>query len=682
MSFQITTATKRVAALKSRIRAVQGGTSASKTISILIYLIARAQSDKTPTITSVVSESFPHLKRGAIRDFLNILQTQKYFKDDLWNATDFTYTFETGSKIEFFSADQPGKVRGPRRDRLFINEANNLPLETFEQLEVRTKEFIFLDWNPSNEFWFYSDVLNKRNDIDHIVLTYKDNEALDTNIVNAIEARKNRPGWWKVYGEGLLGEVEGRIYKDWQVIDTIPHEARYIRTGVDFGYTNDPTAIVDVYYYNGGYILDEIAFNTGLNNNQIADILKETELNRIVVADSAEPKSIDEIKLRGVNILPANKGNDSVRQGIDAVQSQRVSVTKRSVNIIKEYRNYLWATDKDGKLISPNEPEHIYSHCFAPETLVQTLNGRKRIEELVGTQGLLWTVDGLLARYSDVKPTRNDADVLSITFNDGDTITVTPDHLLLQPNDVWVEAGLLRPLDMIQSSTYGADLYLQWSEILQIRWREVLEGIRGKSTMVLAPLCLAHRKRTNSKAFSCPPQGREPRQQHYRQFGTETQNSPSQRPYDAREARAATPMGRQNTTPSQQVAWVKRGQGISQVTWQEKLGEPKTIFQRLLSLQASFLNLPRKLLWSKLPQKSATKTIARIERGRRALTYNLEVEGTHCLLANGVIAHNSMDAIRYALESVTRTVGDMDVDKGTEEHFMRNMSRFHSHSTR
>lgn len=364
MSYQITTATNKVAQLKKRIRVVQGGTSASKTISILIYLIARAQSDKTPTITSVVSESFPHLKRGAIRDFLSILETQRYFKDGLWNATDFTYTFETGSKIEFFSADQPGKVRGPRRDRLFINEANNLPFETFEQLEVRTKDFIFLDFNPTAEFWLHTDVLGKRTDIDHIILTYRDNEALDKNIVAAIEARKNRPGWWKVYGEGQLGEIEGKIYKDWQIIDAIPHEARYVRTGVDFGYTNDPTAIVDVYYYNGGYILDEIAYNTGLTNNNIADILKDTELNRIVIADSAEPKSIDEIKLRGVNILPANKGKNSVRQGIDAVQSQRVSVTKHSVNIIREYRNYLWATDRDGKLVSPNEPEHMYSHSM------------------------------------------------------------------------------------------------------------------------------------------------------------------------------------------------------------------------------------------------------------------------------------------------------------------------------
>ena len=145
--------------LKQRIRAVQGGTSASKTVSIVLYLIALCQSDTEPTLTSIVSESFPHLKRGVMRDFLAIMADHKYFDDYKWNRSDFTYTFETGSKLEFFSADQPQKVRGPRRDRLFINEVNNIPHETFDQLEVRTKEFIFLDWNPTNEFWFYDETL-------------------------------------------------------------------------------------------------------------------------------------------------------------------------------------------------------------------------------------------------------------------------------------------------------------------------------------------------------------------------------------------------------------------------------------------------------------------------------------------------------------------------------------------
>ena len=356
-----TQATQRIKKLHKRIRAVQGGTSASKTVSILLYLIARAQSDEKPTLTSIVSESMPHLKRGAMRDFKTILQEHKYWKASNWNSTDSVYTFETGSQIEFFGADSPDKLRGARRDRLFINECNNIPFDAFEQLEVRTRDFVFLDWNPTNEFWFYEDVLNTRDDVEHIILTYKDNEALDPATVASIEQRKGRPGWWKVYGLGQLGEVEGKIYKNWQIIDGLPHEARLERFGLDYGYSNDPTAIVAIYYYNGGYILDEITYQKGLSNRQIAEILLNQE-KALVVADSAEPKSNDEIMGYGVNLMPAVKGKDSVQQGIQNVQDQRISVTKRSVHVIKEYRNYLWETDKDGKIL--NVPEHTWSHSM------------------------------------------------------------------------------------------------------------------------------------------------------------------------------------------------------------------------------------------------------------------------------------------------------------------------------
>lgn len=363
MPYQKTTAYQRIKQLSKRIRCIQGGTSASKTVSILIWLIVLAQHDKKPTVTSVVSESFPHLRRGAIRDFLQIMQEHNYFVPKRWNKTDYAYEFETGSIIEFFSADQPGKVRGPRRDRLFINEANNIPFETFDQLEVRTKEFVFLDWNPTNEFWFYTEILGRRNDVEHIILTYQDNEALDKNIVDSIETRKDRPGWWKVYGMGELGEVEGKIYTDWNIIDEVPHHARLERRGLDFGYSNDPTAIVDVYYYDGGYIWDETCFQKGLSNKQIADLLKNLyQPQTLVIADSAEPKSIDELKSYGLNVLGAEKGPDSVRNGIQLVQDQRISVTKRSVNIIKEYRNYLWMTDKDGHVM--NVPEDIWNHTM------------------------------------------------------------------------------------------------------------------------------------------------------------------------------------------------------------------------------------------------------------------------------------------------------------------------------
>lgn len=356
--FYITKATKKIFNLKKRIKVIQGGTSAGKTIGTLQVLIDKCQTeDKEGDITSVTSESFPHLKRGAIRDFLGIMETSQYFDASKWNKTDYTYKFHNGSILEFFSADQPSKVRGPRRKRLFINEANNVPYETFDQLEVRTEKEIFIDYNPTNEFWVHTEVLG-RDDVDFIILTYKDNEALSKEIVDSIEQRKNRSGWWKVYGLGQLGEVEGKIYPNWRIIDEIPYEARLERYGIDFGYSNDPTVVVAIYYLNGGYIFDEILCLKGLSNRQIAERLLN-EKKALIIADSAEPKSIDEIAGYGLNIIGAAKGKDSVRQGIQMVQDQNISVTKRSVNVIKSNRNYLWKVDKDGKIL--NEPDHLFS---------------------------------------------------------------------------------------------------------------------------------------------------------------------------------------------------------------------------------------------------------------------------------------------------------------------------------
>ena len=363
MKFSETTALRKIAILNNKIRIVQGGTSAGKTIAILLYLIALAQTDKEKTLTSVVSESFPHLKRGSLRDFKNILQSHSYWKDDSWNATDSIYTFETGSQIEFFSTDNGDKLRGGRRDRCFMNEANNCTLDAFDQLEVRTKEFIVLDYNPTNEFWALTDIKPTRTDVDFIILTYEDNEALSTEIIASIEARKERVQWWRVYGQGLLGEVEGRVYTGWQEIESIPFEAKLERFGLDFGYSTDPTAIVAIYKHNGGLILDEVTYLKGLSNKRIADILLGQDRMALVVADCAEPKSIDEIASYGVSIVPCVKGADSVRTGIQTVQEQRISYTKRSHNIRKEYNNLLWRKDRDGKTLSPNVPEAGFDHA-------------------------------------------------------------------------------------------------------------------------------------------------------------------------------------------------------------------------------------------------------------------------------------------------------------------------------
>jgi phage terminase large subunit len=348
--------------LRKRIKGIAGGASAGKTISIIQILMDKAQSDTVPTLTSITSESMPHLKRGAMRDFLNIMEQHGYFQPNRWNKSDFTYTFETGSKIEFFSLDMPHKVRGPRRQRLFINEVNNIPQETFDQLEIRTEFEIWMDWNPTSEFFFYTDILNKRDDVDFEILTYKDNEGLQPSVIESIERRKNNKNWWLVYGMGQLGEVESRIYKDWAIIDEIPHEARLERYGLDFGFTNDPTSLVAIYKYNDGWIIDELIYSTGLTNPKIAAFILNLP-KALVVADSAEPKSIAEIAAHGILISGARKGQDSVLFGIQFLQDQKISVTKNSVNTIKEYRNYLWMTDNSDKII--NEPIGINDHSMS-----------------------------------------------------------------------------------------------------------------------------------------------------------------------------------------------------------------------------------------------------------------------------------------------------------------------------
>lgn len=361
MAYGKTIALEKILKMDKRLRICQGGARAGKTIAILLILIDIAQTQKGKII-SVVSETFPHLKRGAQRDFLDIMKSQGYYKEELWNRTDSIYSFETGTIIEFFSADQSSKVRGPARNILFINEANNISYETYTQLAIRTSEFIYIDYNPVNEFWVHENIIpaQKHN---FAILTYKDNELLSPEIVKEIESRKDNKNFWKVFGLGEIGFAEGKIYTGWQLDVDIPHEARLERRGLDFGYAHDPACLVDIYYYNGGYIVDELIFRTGMKNRQLADvILNQPDPNVLVVADSAEPKSIDEMMEYGVNIIGANKGPGSVNQGIQWVQGQQISVTKRSQNIVKAYKNYMWKTDRDGNILP--EPDHYLSDAM------------------------------------------------------------------------------------------------------------------------------------------------------------------------------------------------------------------------------------------------------------------------------------------------------------------------------
>jgi phage terminase large subunit len=364
MNLKETTALRKIHKLKKRTKIVQGGTSASKTFSILWVLSNKAMHIPNLEI-SVVAESIPHIRRGALRDFEKIMRWGGRYNPNSFNRSLLKYEFLNGSFIEFFSADDSSKLRGARRDILYINECNNISFQAYNELAIRTKKEVYLDFNPANEFWVHTE-LKDESDADFIILTYKDNEALDESIIQQIEKNREKgktssywANWWKVYGEGQVGSLEGVIFSNWKTIDKLPNEARLIGIGLDFGYTNDPTAIIEVYNYNGKRILNELKYQTGMLNSDIAKVLPN---NVPIYADSAEPKSIDEIRRYGKTIKGVTKGKDSINYGIDTMQQQDYLVTKDSTNLIKELRSYIWDTDKQG--VKLNKPIDHFNHAI------------------------------------------------------------------------------------------------------------------------------------------------------------------------------------------------------------------------------------------------------------------------------------------------------------------------------
>jgi phage terminase large subunit len=369
MSFIYTQAVKRIRRMTARKKIIQGGTSAGKTYAILAVLIHTAA--KTKTEISVVSESIPHLRRGAMKDFGKVMQWTNRWRDEGWNKTLLTYTFANGSTIEFFSADQEAKLRGARRQVLYINEANNIEFEAYHQLAIRTSESIYIDFNPVSEFWAHTEVMQEP-DSELLVLTYKDNEALPATIRDDIEAAQVKAAtstywanWWKVYGLGEVGSLQGVVFDDWQQVDGIDFAGdKLIAIGLDWGYTNDPTAVVAVYKRGSAVLVHELMYSTGLTNQDIADQLRKLGINRSwpIIADSAEPKSIEEVHRLGFNIHPATKGTDSIRNSIDILKRQPLLVTRESTNLIKELRNYTWDTDRTGA--SLGVPIDRYNHAI------------------------------------------------------------------------------------------------------------------------------------------------------------------------------------------------------------------------------------------------------------------------------------------------------------------------------
>lgn len=342
-----------------RICILQGGTRSGKSYSAVQYLIVTALQESNITI-SIVRKSFPSLRISTLRDFRSIMQSLGIWNEDAWRASENVYQFDNGSMIEFLSVQDSERRKGSKRDILFIDEVNELDYEDYFQLFIRTSKKIIIAYNPSfpASHWIYTQIATHP-EATTFISTFLDNPFLDDDIVVEIERlQKTSPSYWKIYGLGQVGVVEGLIFDNINVLDTIPETAELLGYGVDFGFTNDSTAIVSLWKDSEGIYFDEIMYDRGLLSNQISNLLHAAIDNfgrKEVIADSADPRLIEEIFRSGINIKPAVKGPDSISAGIDIMKQHKIFLTKESKNMINEFYSYTWGKNKMEQLT--NEPD-------------------------------------------------------------------------------------------------------------------------------------------------------------------------------------------------------------------------------------------------------------------------------------------------------------------------------------
>lgn len=341
-----------------------GGARSSKTYNIIIWLINKCI-ERPMLRVSIVRGTLPALKGSVYVDFKEILMRMQIFDERLLNKSELTYQFSNGSWIEFFSCDSEQKLRGRKRDILFVNEANELTFYEWQQLKMRTTVCSIIDYNPSftDEHWINK--LNREEKTYHFVTTYKDNPFLEQRIIDELESLKDKSQTlWKIYGLGEMAEIEGKIFKNVTVIDSVPYTGGVHWVGMDFGYSTDPTAIVLVALDENGknLYIDEICYKTKMLTSDIIKVLKRLAEGTEVIAECAEPRLIDEIYNGGINIFPVKKYPGSVMAGIMKMMEYTLCVTKRSYNILKEFRNYVYAQDKEGRWL--NKPIDSYNHAI------------------------------------------------------------------------------------------------------------------------------------------------------------------------------------------------------------------------------------------------------------------------------------------------------------------------------
>ena len=354
---------KHLSNSSKRITIEQGGTRSGKTYNILTWLIYKYCFENTGKVISIYRKTLPSLRATAMRDFFEILNAGELYNSEYHNRTNNEYTLN-GNLIEFDSLDNPTKVRGRKRDVLIGNEINEFAWEDFFQLLIRTKEKVILDLNPSDEFHFIYDKVATRDDAELFITTYKDNPFLEDSLVAEIERLKDIDEWyWKIYGLGERAASPSLVFR-YNETKEIPEGAKKLGYGLDWGFSADPTAIVCAWLYDGIIYVKQLLYEKGLTNQDISDKLIELGVERhsYIYADSAEPKSIEELRRLGWHVMAAKKGPDSVRHGITLLRQHKINLHYQSTDLIKEFRNYKYKEDKSGNIT--NVPIDLFNHAI------------------------------------------------------------------------------------------------------------------------------------------------------------------------------------------------------------------------------------------------------------------------------------------------------------------------------
>ena len=637
---------------------LEGGSRSSKTWSICqaIYLTGLQE----PKRIAIARFRRTWIKPTVLDTFKKVLQSLEVWEDEAFNKTDLIYSAH-GSTFEFYGLDDSQKLHGIETDYFWLNEAIETSKDDFDQLEQRCKGKWILDYNTStDEHWIYDNVL-KRDDVVLIHSTMLDNTFLDQHIRDKINSYEPTPEnkargtadeyKWKVYGLGQRSRREGAIYENWKETKEWPTGYKWKAYGLDFGFTNDPTALVEVIYQDGKLWVREVLYETGLTN---ADIARKCGLQRSdeIIADSAEPKSIEEIRRAGFRIRPVAKGQDSVRSGIDKLKSVQIMVHQDSVNIIRELRNYAWKRDYKTNAVT-NQPEDDNNHCFIGSTKIITSNGDINIRD-VRVGDMVLTSNG----FREVLKTWNNGVKKTIEYTmHFDTFSIslrcTPNHKI-KTNRGWIQIDKLIPKDKIYLSNgltesdigdtmekdisvealkgfiglFGSSIKEQFQKVMTFITLTAISQIIRLKTLILLnlPYTKEWRVKRDLEIIQILLKNSTPKELKPLKIGTQAKKVES---------------GTLNTA--------------------NELGLTVNDSERVVSNVE--MNMKR-LFLSEVNTAITTASLKHLERGEResVMVYDLTVEGQHEYFANGVLVHNCLDALRYvAMEKLKANAGKYSI---------------------